>query len=91
MWFIPIFCISILYNGYYTNELIKEYISEFFKENSSLKYICYEKYSLYLINKCYYQIIMIISIFVVTVVSLIILSQIFNYNLRNISIWRHGV
>ena len=63
LWFIPVFCISILYNGYYTNELIKQYISEFFKENSSLKYICYEKYSLYLINKCYYQIIMIISIF----------------------------
>ena len=69
LWILPNYLISLVHNGYYTNEIVKTYIENNKSENVNLGYNCYEKYSLYLINKCYYQIIVIMLMFETVLVS----------------------
>ena len=59
LWNIPHYIFGNIYNNYYTNQCISVFIKNNKPDNINLRYICYEKYSQYLVNKGYYQIIII--------------------------------
>ena len=57
MWLVPHYIIGLIYNSYYTNKSISVFIHVYNPQNLKLKYQCYERYSKYLVNKGYYQVI----------------------------------
>ena len=57
IWILPHYIITLLYNSIYTTELVKLYIED--QKYTTLKYKCYEKYSEYLVNKFYYQVVIV--------------------------------
>lgn len=56
-WSLPHYFFGLIYNGYYTNKSISVFIHVYNPQNLKLKYRCYERYSKYLVNKGYYQVI----------------------------------
>ena len=70
-WVIPNYILGLLYNSYYTNKSIAVFIEEYNPQNINLKYKCYEKYSTYLVNKGYYQIIVMFLTLETIVISFI--------------------
>ena len=69
LWIIPNYIIAFVYNGYSTSELIRLYIKHNKTNSIKLAYNCYDKYSLYIINKCYYQLIVIILLLETLIIS----------------------
>ena len=59
-WIIPQYAISFCYNGYFGNQLVQGFITEFYPENMGLTYGCYNRYSVYIVNKFFYQVIVIL-------------------------------
>lgn len=57
IWTLPHYLIGLMYNGYYTNKSIATFIDIYNSQNLNLKYQCYDRYTNYLVNKGYYQII----------------------------------
>ena len=57
IWTIPQYIITLIYNSFYTNELIKLYLED--QKYSNNTYNCYSKYSEYLVNKFYYQVVIV--------------------------------
>ncbi len=56
-WLLPNYVIGLMYNSYYTNQAIGVFIHVYNPQNLNLKYHCYGRYSRYLVNKGYYQVI----------------------------------
>lgn len=60
LWIIPQYLISFCYNGYFGNHLVQGFIAEYYPENMELTYGCYSRYSIYLVNKFFYQVIVVL-------------------------------
>ncbi len=56
-WSLPHYLIGLMYNSYYTNQSISDFIQVYNPQNLNLSYQCYVSYSKYLVNKAYYLVI----------------------------------
>lgn len=71
-WSLPVYLLSLVYNGVHTNDALAAYIECLNPNNLRLRYGCYgDRYSRYVVNKFYYQVVVILITLETTLLSYI--------------------
>lgn len=60
LWSLPFYLVSLLCNAIYTNDVVARYIQTYGSIPFRQAYSCYERYSMYVVNKFYYQVVVIL-------------------------------
>jgi len=59
-WSIPAYLVALAYNAVHTNDALTAYVERYNPNNVGLRYGCYGRYSRYVVNKFYYQIVVLL-------------------------------
>lgn len=59
-WSIPVYLVALAYNAVHTNDALVAYVERYNPNNVGLRYGCYGRYSRYVVNKFYYQIVVVL-------------------------------
>lgn len=60
LWSTPFYLVSLLCNAIYTNDVVARYIQTYGSIPFRQTYSCYTRYSMYVVNKFYYQVVVIL-------------------------------